>query len=76
MKRWWVGLIVLIGIGGLLICVCPRFAGGLSGRSLWGFFISKSGSMAIVEKAMIAAEELALEEINAEEGCWADRSNG
>ncbi len=68
MRRWWVGLIVLIGIGGLLTWCVPEIRWRVERPILVGILHSKSGSMAIVEKAMIAAEELALEEINAEGG--------
>ena len=65
MKRWLAGLIVLIVIGGLVVWLAPDVLWRVESPILVGILHSETGPMATIEKSMILAEVLALEEINA-----------
>jgi urea transport system substrate-binding protein len=68
MRRWLVGSIVLIVIGGVFLWRAPDVLWRVERPILVGILHSKTGPMAIIEQAMIDAEVLALEEINAQGG--------
>jgi urea transport system substrate-binding protein len=65
MRRWLAGLIVLIVIGGLLVWRAPDVLWRVEPPILVGILHSETGPMATIEKSMIRAEVLALEEIDA-----------
>jgi urea transport system substrate-binding protein len=70
MRSWLVGLIVLVAtvIGGLLILSSADARWRVGGPIRVGILHSKTGPMATIEKSMIDAEVMALEEINSKGG--------
>ena len=75
MKRWFAGLIVLLVSGAILVWHVAGVLGQVAPIRV-GLLHSETGDLAISEKSLIEAEQLALDEINANGGLFGSQVKG